>query len=169
MSRNRQEKRKAAREESDQPEVSSDLSLTLAKYLIAVTMCTVAISQMFQVYALGLTTWKGGGFGLFASLDHMRFCKIDLKSSQWRQPLGKSKQVKLPLENFTALPLESFGNKFAGSVLRTLVKDSPQLLNEPNLWVVVEAYDVDYTISYDGPSFLSCKPIGTGDSRKERR
>ena len=49
---------------------------TVSKYLAAALLTCVAIHQFVKAQTDGLTSWKGGGFGMFASLDQQRFAKL---------------------------------------------------------------------------------------------
>ncbi len=44
---------------------------TLSKYFVPFLLCLVALTQIYLVYNRNLTPWKGGGFGMFATIDRM--------------------------------------------------------------------------------------------------
>lgn len=48
------------------------------KFLMPVLLITVAIVQIYNVYANDLTPWKGGGFGMFAFTDRMEHRKVEI-------------------------------------------------------------------------------------------
>lgn len=48
----------------------------MQKYAAPVLLLLVAIHHAYRVERDQLTTWKGGGFGMFASLDQQRFARI---------------------------------------------------------------------------------------------
>jgi hypothetical protein len=44
---------------------------TLLKWSVPFLLCIVAVTQIFLSHTKHLTPWKGGGFGMFASIDRM--------------------------------------------------------------------------------------------------
>ncbi|MDX1946631.1 MAG: hypothetical protein SFU86_14615 [Pirellulaceae bacterium] len=131
------------------------VSLQFAKYLVAAVLCVVAIAQNIQAHTIGLTSWKGGGFGLFASHDQLRFSKIYLVSPQGLKPLGATNRFRRVLMDFVACPSEPTGNFVARQIRQSAGGDR-------DTWVVVAAFDIDYDIP---TSTLSCNVLATGDSR----
>lgn len=55
-------------------------------------LCAVAIVQIALANTLGLTPWKGGGFGMFSTLNHSGYRGVDVtvegpgRSEQWAIP-----------------------------------------------------------------------------------
>ena len=49
-----------------------------ARFVPVILLIAVAVSQIVLVRAFGLTPWKGGGFGMFATLDHAAFRRVDI-------------------------------------------------------------------------------------------
>lgn len=41
----------------------------VARYLVPGILCLVAVTQIYLAHFHNLTPWKGGGFGMFASID----------------------------------------------------------------------------------------------------
>ena len=50
----------------------------MTRYVPAALLAAVALVQIGLSVAVNLTPWKGGGFGMFASLDHGGFRGIDV-------------------------------------------------------------------------------------------
>jgi len=48
------------------------------RFVPVVLLIAVAIGQIVLVRAFDLTPWKGGGFGMFATLDHAAFRRVDI-------------------------------------------------------------------------------------------
>ena len=42
----------------------------VTRLLPPLLLTAVAVMQVFLTYAAGMTPWKGGGFGMFSTLDH---------------------------------------------------------------------------------------------------
>lgn len=137
-------------------EVASKKSHSFAKYFAAVVLCVVAVVQNIKSHTKGLTTWKGGGFGLFASHDQLRFYKVYQVSDKWREPLGSSKQVDLYLMRFIALPSAPYGHEVANRVHEAAGSD-------PGTWIRIAAFDIDYDVD---SSVMSINLMESGDSRR---
>lgn len=48
------------------------------KFLIPVLLSIVACVQIYNAYTNNLTPWKGGGFGMFASIDRMEYRPVTI-------------------------------------------------------------------------------------------
>ena len=48
------------------------------RFVPVILLIAVAIGQAVLVRAFDLTPWKGGGFGMFATLDHAAFRRVDI-------------------------------------------------------------------------------------------
>ena len=48
------------------------------RWLPAALLCVVAIAQVGLARGAGLTPWKGGGFGMFSTLDHSAYRGVDV-------------------------------------------------------------------------------------------
>ena len=137
-------------------------AVQLGKYLVPAVLCVVAITQNIRAHTSGLTSWKGGGYGLFSTLDQLRFHRIYLAGRNWRQPLSGSEEFKLDLQRYVAWPSPDRGNKLAADI-----HNSPEVQelagDDPDTWVTITVFDVDY----DASSTLTCTPISVADSRKD--
>lgn len=132
-------------------------SLSVQKSLTAILMTLVACIQIIRAQEQELTSWKGGGFGLFASLDHLRFAKIHHRSKRWTEPIQRAKPIKQSYDRFLAVPSRARGV--------TLAKQVHQKLREKETettWVQVKVFDMDYQTS---TNTLSCSVIRSADSR----
>ena len=50
----------------------------ITRWLPASLLCVVAIAQIALAARGGLTPWKGGGFGMFSTLDHGAYRGVDV-------------------------------------------------------------------------------------------
>jgi hypothetical protein len=50
----------------------------MARWLPATLLGVVAIAQIILAFADGLTPWKGGGFGMFSTLDHGAWRRVEV-------------------------------------------------------------------------------------------
>ena len=48
------------------------------RFVPVILLIAVAMGQIVLVRAFDLTPWKGGGFGMFATLDHAAFRRVDI-------------------------------------------------------------------------------------------
>jgi hypothetical protein len=53
-------------------------SIIMARYLPAALLAGVAVVQIVLASTLQLSAWKGGGFGMFSTLDHGAFRGVDV-------------------------------------------------------------------------------------------
>jgi hypothetical protein len=54
------------------------VSPLLKSRLPAILLAVVAIAQIVLVRSVGMTPWKGGGFGMFSTLDHGAYRGVDV-------------------------------------------------------------------------------------------
>ncbi len=78
------------------------------RWAVPLLLICVALRQIVLVYTVGLTPWKGGGFGMFSSVDKARSrlilvqgitsegkpIKIDINSADYIFPTSKLKLLK---------------------------------------------------------------------------
>src|SRR5215207_6093346 len=50
----------------------------MARYVPAALLAAVALVQIVLAVTLQLSAWKGGGFGMFSTLDHGGFRRVDV-------------------------------------------------------------------------------------------
>jgi hypothetical protein len=50
----------------------------LKSHLPAILLTVVAVSQIAVSKTIGMTPWKGGGFGMFSTLDHGAYRGVDV-------------------------------------------------------------------------------------------
>ena len=62
------------------------------RFVPMILLIAVAIGQIVLARAFGLTPWKGGGFGMFATLDHAAFRRVDIVVDA----LGRSEALEVP-------------------------------------------------------------------------
>lgn len=103
----------------------------LSKLLPALLLISVAVNQMYLVHEKNLVPWKGGGFGMFTSLDDwsMRRFSISIKDAKGSDlrvvPGAKSRIVSLgdlreEWNQLRSLPdrerIKTQGKKFVSSI-----------------------------------------------------
>ena len=52
--------------------ISSKVAWIVYRWAVPLLLICVALRQIVLVYTVGLTPWKGGGFGMFSSVDKAR-------------------------------------------------------------------------------------------------
>ena len=55
-------------------------------------LCVVAATQIGLTRAVSLTPWKGGGFGMFSTLDHVGYRGVDAVV----EAPGRSEELEIP-------------------------------------------------------------------------
>jgi hypothetical protein len=50
----------------------------VSRWIPPLVLCIVAVAQIVLARTIGLTPWKGGGFGMFSSLDHSGYRGVDV-------------------------------------------------------------------------------------------
>jgi len=48
------------------------------RFIPPILLCAVAIVQIALAHTVALTPWKGGGFGMFSTLDHSGYRGVDV-------------------------------------------------------------------------------------------
>lgn len=66
-------------------------SLHMARYVPAALLAAVSVVQIVLAATLHLSAWKGGGFGMFSTLDHGGFRGVDVVVDA----PGRSEQVEI--------------------------------------------------------------------------
>ena len=63
----------------------------MARHVPAAVLAGVAVVQIVLAATLHLSAWKGGGFGMFSTLDHGAFRGVDVVVDA----LGRSEQLEI--------------------------------------------------------------------------
>ena len=63
----------------------------MARYVPAALLAAVSVVQIVLAATLHLSAWKGGGFGMFSTLDHGGFRGVDVVVDA----PGRSEQVEI--------------------------------------------------------------------------
>ena len=63
-----------------------------ARFVPVILLIAIATSQIALARAFDLTPWKGGGFGMFATLDHAAFRRVDIVVDA----PGRSEALEIP-------------------------------------------------------------------------
>ena len=63
----------------------------MARYVPAAVLAAVAVVQIVLAATLHLSPWKGGGFGMFSTLDHGAFRGVDVVV----EAPGRSEQLEI--------------------------------------------------------------------------
>ena len=50
----------------------------MQRFIPPILLCAVAIVQIALAHTVALTPWKGGGFGMFSTLDHSGYRGVDV-------------------------------------------------------------------------------------------
>ena len=80
----------------------------MARHVPALLLVAVAIVQIGLSERVGLTPWKGGGFGMFSTLDHSGFRRIDvvIDAPDRSEHLEIAPSLQLEAARATALPVD---------------------------------------------------------------
>lgn len=81
-------------------------------------LAVVAAGQIVLAQVADLTPWKGGGFGMFASLDHAPFRGIDIivEAADRSEAIQVSPSLEVVAARATALPADALLVKLAEAV-----------------------------------------------------
>jgi hypothetical protein len=103
--------------------ISPRMKLSLAIALMPAIAVSVALRQAYFHSYYGLSTWKGGGMGMFAGADtaQMRFAKIYLELPDGsRQPIvTPSGRQQALIDDALLYPVRSNFEKIAASMRKT--------------------------------------------------
>lgn len=128
----------------------------LAAWLGPALLVVVAAVQRFHVEYRGQTTWLGGGFGMYASLDNMRFVRATARFGEHRVVAELPEAVyEVPARRVRVRPdtepMQELANILLG--LRwTGDREQPSVDTG-----VCSMNDVDSVSAVDGPS-AGCRP-----------
>ena len=105
-----------------------------ALYIPVVLLCAVAINQLYLVRAHGLPPWKGGGFGMFATIDRSsdRFLRVYLlDESDNKLPVNIPAGYERECFRLETLPNQARLNAFAATLAQRPWKtDAPERVSE---------------------------------------
>jgi len=88
------------------------------RFLPTTLLIAVAIGQVVLVRAFDLTPWKGGGFGMFATLDHAAFRRVDVvvDAPGRSEALEVPPSLELDVARAASLPVPWLLTKLAAGV-----------------------------------------------------
>ena len=88
------------------------------RFVPMVLLIAVAIGQVVLVRAFDLTPWKGGGFGMFATLDHAAFRRVDVvvDAPGRSEALEVPPSLELDVARAASLPVPWLLTKLAAGV-----------------------------------------------------
>lgn len=94
---------------------TNPLPSVVSKNLAAILLICVAMHQFVKAQTDGLTSWKGGGFGMFASLDQERFAKLYVTKDGefFAVAIPDEEQFAEAYRRSLALPLKSTASDLA--------------------------------------------------------
>ena len=88
-------------------------------YIAPAVLCSVALVCLFRVVAYDQSPWKGGGFGMFSTLEtpQARYLKVFLVAGPNEIPVEIPETLKKDVARMQTVPsesqLESIGNRLA--------------------------------------------------------
>jgi hypothetical protein len=96
----------------------------LESHGVAVLLVLVALRQIALSQTRGLSPWKGGGFGMFSTLDRAetRLVRCDLVNGSSKMPvdLTRSERVSRPLSQAQSIPTRTHLEALAKEITREL-------------------------------------------------
>jgi hypothetical protein len=96
----------------------------LESHGVAVLLILVALRQIALSQTRGLSPWKGGGFGMFSTLDRAetRLVRCDLVSGQSKTPVDmtRSERLSRPLSRAQSTPTRTHLEALAKEITREL-------------------------------------------------
>ncbi len=113
---------------------------TLLPLVAPALLSLVALGQIALTRVEGLTPWKGGGFGMFSTIDSTsaRLLRLELRTDQGLVSVALPPAVRQPASELRAMPsqarLEALAHRLAA--LRWIIApggtpDRPRLLGAP--------------------------------------
>jgi hypothetical protein len=90
-----------------------------SKVLPPVFLTVVALAQIGLVRTMELTAWKGGGFGMFATLDHGAYRGVDIlvDAPERSEHLAIPPSLEVPAARAAACPAEWLLRRLAEGVV----------------------------------------------------
>ena len=88
---------------------ATDAFVTRRALLVPICLCVIAVGHAYRVFACGQTAWKGGGFGMFSTVDaeNARYVKIYLTTDQGEVPVELPSELRKPAAELRAAPNQS--------------------------------------------------------------
>lgn len=77
----------------------------LRSLIAPICLAVIALNQVSRAINSDLNSWKGGGFGMFATLDQWRFAKIYQRSATANLPIPTPREPDMRQQFETALML----------------------------------------------------------------
>lgn len=100
-------------------DIPTDESLqTRRVWLAPICLCLVAALHCLRVTTAGQTPWKGGGFGMFSTIDseHSRFVHAYLLTSAGRLPLQIPSEFEKKVAELRAAPDQALAKELAAKL-----------------------------------------------------
>jgi hypothetical protein len=87
--------------------------------LVPVCLCLVVAIHAYHVHANGQTAWKGGGFGMFSTVDaeHARYVKAYLLTPQGEFPVAIPADLRKSVAQLRAAPNQAATENLARKLL----------------------------------------------------
>ena len=121
-------------------------------FLAPTLLLLVAANQFLRAQTEGLTSWKGGGFGMFASLDQQRFAKLYVSRGRQFYPIPLPDDPEIRAAYRVALAVPSKENA------EVLAKKLQRLAEHPDdQQIVVAVFETDYRM--DSPPQLVARNV----------
>ncbi|HET7220971.1 MAG TPA: hypothetical protein VFJ02_23115 [Vicinamibacterales bacterium] len=138
----------------------------LALVLPAVLLLTVASVQMALARYAGLSPWKGGGFGMFASVDGQpfRWLRIVVSAPDRSEELAVPAALADEAHRLITWPRERAVQAFARSLIAREQRHS-----RPVETIRIEVWRVDISPSLDASDVLMCQMTVAAGARAHDR
>jgi hypothetical protein len=111
---------------------ASDAFVWRRALLVPICLCLVAGGHAWRVHAHGQTAWKGGGFGMFSTVDseHARFVKAYLLTSQGEIPVAMPDNLRKRMAQLRAAPNLADAERLAHKLLEMKWVDQQHLWSQ---------------------------------------
>jgi hypothetical protein len=92
---------------------------THARLLPPILLTVVAVVQIALVRTGDLTAWKGGGFGMFSTLDHGAFRRVDIvvEATERSEEIELTPSLEVPVARAVTFPSQRNLTALAQSVV----------------------------------------------------
>ena len=105
---------------------ASHAFVTRRALLVPVCLCVIAAGHVYRVFACGQTAWKGGGFGMFSTVDaeNARFVKCYLQTTAGEIPVELPAVLQKKGAVLRAAPNQAGANDLAQRLAKLTWHDS---------------------------------------------
>jgi hypothetical protein len=106
---------------------ASDAFVVRRAWLVPICLCVIAANHAYQVFTFGQTAWKGGGFGMFSTVDaeNARFIKTYVHTKEGEQPVELPQELQKHAAEVRAAPSQAGLNALATRLAKFHWQDHP--------------------------------------------